>query len=186
LITEQAMKDNPQKGLGVNAEFARTPWLRTSDGLWTFKLDRDAWNHLRLSDAKGTRYSEVQVVPMYPVAAPQEWVSILSKEGEELVCLKNLEGLSPSDREILEEELTLREFVPQILKVHWVSGTQEPCEWDVETNHGRTRFVLNAEEDVRRVSAWTVHFIDANGCRFRVDDIRKLDNRSRSYVEWYV
>ncbi|MFN6138283.1 MAG: DUF1854 domain-containing protein [Planctomycetota bacterium] len=180
------MSDDPHNGLGVSAEFAKTPALRSSHGHWTFKLDRDPWNQLRLTDAKGTRYGEVVVVPMYPVAAPKEWVSILSKEGEELVCLKNLDSLNSSERQLLEEELSFREFVPQILKVHWVSGTQEPCEWDVETNHGRTRFVLNAEEDVRRVTAWTVHFIDANGCRFRVDDIRKLDSRSRGYVEWYV
>lgn len=175
-----------QTGLGVPAEFARTGALRSEGGQWTFKLDRDAWNHLRLIDACGTVYPEVQVLPMYPVAALKEWVSILSKEGEELVCLRNLEGLGPKDQEELQQELMLREFVPQITQVHWVSGTQEPCEWDVQTNHGRTRFVLKSEEDVRRVSAWTVHFIDANGCRFRVDDIRKLDSRSRGYVEWYV
>jgi hypothetical protein len=169
-----------------SAEFARHGALRDSTGRWIFKLDRDAWSHLRLNDSKGKVYSEVMVIPMYPVGAPKEWVSILSKDGEELVCLKNLDALDPMDRQAIEQELTLREFVPQILKVHWVSGTQEPCEWDVDTDHGRTRFVLNAEEDVRRVSAWTVHFIDANGCRFRVDDIRKLDSRSRGYVEWYV
>jgi hypothetical protein len=100
--------------------------------------------------------------------------------------MKNLDELDPQERSWIEQELELREFVPQISKVHWVSGTQEPCEWDVDTNHGRTKFVLNAEEDVRRVSAWTVHFVDANGCRFRVDDLRKLDSRSRAYVEWYV
>lgn len=172
--------------LGVGAEFARTVHLRDAKGEWCFHLDRDPWNHLRLRDAQGREYPEVSVIPLYPVMTPREWVSILSKDGEELVCMKNLDGLAPQERAWIEQELELREFVPQILKVHWVSGTQEPCEWDVETNHGRTRFVLNAEEDVRRVSAWTVHFVDANGCRFRVDDLRKLDSRSRSYVEWYV
>jgi len=172
--------------LGVGAEFARTVHLRDANGEWCFHLDRDPWNHLRLRDAQGREYPEVSVIPLYPVLAPREWVSILSKDGEELVCMKNLDGLAPQERAWIEQELELREFVPQIMKVHWVSGTQEPCEWDVETNHGRTRFVLNAEEDVRRVSAWTVHFVDANGCRFRVDDLRKLDSRSRSCVEWYV
>ncbi|MFM8572420.1 MAG: DUF1854 domain-containing protein [Pirellula sp.] len=180
------MSDAIQSGLGVNAEFAKNNALRSADGRWIFKLDRDAWNHLRLQDAQGRVYTDVMVVPMYPVATPKEWVSIVSKDGEELVCLRNLDGLDSAGREAIDQELELREFVPQILKVHWVSGTQEPCEWDVETNRGRTRFVLNAEEDVRRVTAWTIHFIDANGSRFRVDDIRKLDSRSRSYVEWYV
>jgi len=172
--------------LGVGAEFARSVHLRDAKGRWCFRLDRDPWNHLRLHDAQGQEYPDVSVVPLYPVLTPREWVSILSKDGVELVCMKNLDELDPQERSWIEKELELREFVPQISKVHWVSGTQEPCEWDVDTNHGRTRFVLNAEEDVRRVSAWTVHFVDANGCRFRVDDLRKLDSRSRAYVEWYV
>jgi len=103
-----------------------------------------------------------------------------------LVSLRDLDSLAPRDRELIEEELAFREFVPHILKIVSVSGTQEPCEWEVETNFGRTRFVLNAEEDVRRVSAWTVHFQDASGGRFWVEDIRKLDSRSRAFVEWYV
>lgn len=172
--------------LGVSAEFARNRNLRDGDGGWAFTLDRDPWNRLCLITKDGTRYREVTVIPMYPVSSPKEWVSILSREGEELVCLRDLTRLGQTERGLIEQELMYREFVPQILKVYWVSGTQEPCEWDVETNHGRTRFVLTSEEDVRRVSAWTVHFVDANGCRFRVEDIRKLDSRSRSYVEWYI
>ncbi|MFN7795426.1 MAG: hypothetical protein ACK5Q3_07660, partial [Planctomycetota bacterium] len=62
------MSDDPHNGLGVSAEFAKTPALRSSHGHWTFKLDRDPWNQLQLTDAKGTRYGEVVVVPMYPVA----------------------------------------------------------------------------------------------------------------------
>ena len=103
-----------------------------------------------------------------------------------MACLRDLDSIRQEDRELIEQELAFREFVPQILRVLWVSGTQEPCEWEVETNFGRTKFVLNSEEDVRRVSAWTVHFVDASGGRFRVEDVRTLDSRSRAYVEWYV
>lgn len=172
--------------LGVAAEFGRNEFLRGLNGEWRFTLTRDNWQHLQLTDANGTVYSDVSVVPLFPVSTPKEWISILSSDGEELVSLRDLSVLTDSNRELIEQELAFREFVPQILKVLWVSGTQEPCEWEVETNYGKTRFVLNAEDDVRRVSAWTVHFIDASGGRFRVEDIRKLDSRSRAYVEWYV
>ena len=94
-------------GLGVSAEFARNDSLRNASGHWSFRLGKDAWNHLQLIDAKGTVYSEVQVIPMYPVAAPKEWVSILTKEGEELVCMRDLDGLNAPDREALEQELAL-------------------------------------------------------------------------------
>ena len=80
----------------------------------------------------------------------------------------------------------MREFVPVIEKVIHVSGNQDPCEWVVQTNHGITSFVIKAEEDVRRVSSKTVVITDANGIRFRVEDVKKLDSRSRAFVEWYV
>jgi hypothetical protein len=168
------------------AEHAKSDAFRSRDGRWVFELSMDAWSHLQLADAQGQIYRDVVVLPLFPVATPREWISIVSCEGEELVCLRDVSALSPFNRERVEYELAYREFVPQILRVLWVSGTQEPCEWEVETNFGKTRFVLNSEEDVRRVSAWTVHFVDASGGRFRVDDLRKLDSRSRASVEWYV
>jgi hypothetical protein len=168
------------------AEHARSGSLRALDGHWTFSLSRDAWDHLQLVDANGVTHRDIVVLPLFPVDTPKEWISILTAEGEELVCLRDVSALPPSDREQIERELAFREFVPQILRVIWVSGTQEPCEWEVDTNFGRTRFVLNSEEDVRRVSAWTVHLVDANGGRFWVDDVRQLDSRSRAFVEWYV
>ena len=97
-----------------------------------------------------------------------------------------IDGLSASNLALLDEELALREFVPIIEKVVSVSGITEPCEWFVETNHGPTSFVLKTEEDVRRISAKAVNITDANGIRYRVDDMKKLDKRSRSFVEWYV
>jgi hypothetical protein len=168
------------------AEYAKSDTLRSRDGRWLFRLTYDAWSHLQLEDSQGRIYPEIVILPLFPVATPREWISIVSRDGEELVCLRDVSGLSSADRERVEQELAYREFVPQIIRVLWVSGTQEPCEWEVETNFGTTRFVLNSEEDVRRVSAWSIHFVDASGGRFRVDDIRKLDSRSRAYVEWYA
>lgn len=168
------------------AEHAKSPAFRSRDGSWIFELSSDPWQHLQLTDSQGVIYSDVVVLPLFPVATPREWISIIGAEGEELVCLRDVSALSPRNRELVEQELAYREFVPQIHRVISVSGTQEPCEWEVETNFGKTRFVLNSEEDVRRVSVWAVHFVDASGGRFRVDDIRKLDHRSRAYVEWYV
>jgi Domain of unknown function (DUF1854) len=97
-----------------------------------------------------------------------------------------MQGLSQSNIALLQEELSLREFVPIIQKVIRVSGITEPCEWFVETNHGPTSFVLKTEEDVRRISAKAVNITDANGIRFRVEDMKQLDKRSRAFVEWYV
>ena len=160
--------------------------LRNPDGSWGFELSRDEWSHLKLSDPTGIEYFDVAIVPLFPISACKQWVSIVSAEGEELACLESMQGLSVSNVALLEEELAIREFVPIIEKVLRVSGIMEPCEWFVETNHGPTSFVLKTEEDVRRISAKAVSITDANGIRYRVEDIKKLDKKSRSFVEWYV
>ncbi len=159
---------------------------RNPDGTWSFQLSRDEWNHLKLTDSAGNDYLDVAVVPLFPISASKQWVSIVSADGEELACLDSMQGLSTINIALLEEELALREFVPIIEKVIRVSGITEPCEWFVETNHGPTSFVLKTEEDVRRISAKAVSITDANGIRFRVEDMKKLDKRSRAFVEWYV
>ncbi len=165
---------------------AKSNHVRGADGTWIFRLSRDQWNHLKLIDAVGHEYLDVAVVPLFPISASKQWVSIVSADGEEIACLDSIQGLMEPNVALLEEELALREFVPVIEKVFRVSGITEPCEWFVETNHGPTSFVLKTEEDVRRISAKVVNITDANGIRYRVEDMKKLDKRSRAFVEWYV
>ncbi len=175
--------DNQSLSLAVKAKNSN---VRKSDGTWLFELSRDEWSHLKLTDSAGHEYCNVSVVPLFPISASKQWVSLISAEGEEIACLDSIQGLSASNILLLEEELALREFIPIIEKIVSVSGITEPCEWFVETNHGPTSFVLKTEEDVRRISAKAVNITDANGIRFRVDDMKNLDKRSRSFVEWYV
>ena len=165
---------------------AKNNHVRKPDGTWSFQLSRDEWSHLKLTDSSGLDYLDVAVIPLFPISASKQWVSIVSSDGEEIACIDSMQGLSESNIALLQEELSLREFVPIIQKVIRVSGITEPCEWFVETNHGPTSFVLKTEEDVRRISAKAVNITDDNCIRFRVEDMKQLDKRSRAFVEWYV
>ena len=84
------------------------------------------------------------------------------------------------------DELSRREFVPVIQRIIRVSSNTEPSEWDVETDRGRTRFVLETEERVRRLNRNQVTIEDSNGIRYLVSDVAGLDAKSRRIVEWYV
>ena len=151
-----------------------------------FELTRNRWGRLIMTDENGTVYEEVSVVPLFPITEPHKWISIISADGNEIASIEDLKAYSPEIQDQLNNELTYRDFVPRISKVLNVSGTSEPCEWHVQTNHGPTRFVLKSEDDIRRLSVHEVMIVDANGGRFRVDDTRKLDARSLRYIEWYV
>jgi hypothetical protein len=66
-----------------------------------------------------------------------------------------------------------------------VSSLSEPCEWQVETDRGPTKFVLKSEEDVHRIGPHRAIIIDARGLRFLLDDARRLDATSRRFAEWW-
>lgn len=146
----------------------------------------DPWGQLLLIPAAGQAAIPVSPVRMFPISDPEHWVALCDPSGKEVLCLEDLAILSPASRLLLENELASREFIPVIERVHHVSSLSEPCEWDVETDRGRTRFVLKSEEDVHRLGANSAILIDAHGTRYLVRDSRRLDAVSRQYVEWYL
>lgn len=62
--------------------------------------------------------------------------------GRELISFDSLSEVEPTARRMIEDSLSSREFIPVIQRVYDVSSLSEPCEWDVETDRGRNRFVL--------------------------------------------
>ena len=151
-----------------------------------FALACDEWNRLTLFDDRGASYRDVRVVPLFPITDPEHWIAICDGAGRELVCIENPATLPDRTRTALGQELARREFLPVIRRIVRVSGNSEPCEWEVETDRGPTRFVLKREDDVRRLGVNRVSVTDANGVRFLINDVSGLDRKSRRVVDWYV
>lgn len=150
------------------------------------ELSENSWGQLVLTEAAGKRHEGVVPVRGFPISAPELWVSICDSAGREIVCIDDLARLSPKVREVLEAALARREFVPVIIRILKSSGDTEPCEWDVETDRGPTRFVINNEDDVRRLGPQSGMVIDSHGIRYLLPDLTKLDKASRHIVATYL
>ena len=73
-----------------------------------------------------------------------------------------------------------------IQRIVRVSSILEPCEWLVETDRGRTSFVLKSEDDVRHLGPNQALILDSAGIRYLLADIKGLDSASRRVLERYV
>ena len=151
-----------------------------------FHLSRDAFGKLHYRDESGRSAAAVSVIRACPLSQPEGWIAICDAKGAELVCLESLSELPEESARLIDEELAQREFAPVIVRVHRSSGTTEPCEWDVETDRGRTQLVLKSEDDVRRLGAHGAILRDAFGVRYLIPDSRTLDSTSRQIVERYL
>lgn len=151
-----------------------------------FGLVLDSWGKLVLIDGEGVRHVGVTPIRIFPTTDAAHWVSIVDAHGKELAIIEDLDALPRQVRELLETSLAQREFMPEILRVLYVSSIMEPCDWEVITDRGPTRFVLKSEDDVRRLGPFSGIIVDAHGVRYLVRDTRKLDVYGRRALEQYI
>lgn len=152
----------------------------------TFGLSHDAWGRLVMIDSDGRRHVGVEPVRAFPISDGEHWISIVDGEGRELACVHDVAQLPAQTRQILEEDLARREFVPVLQRIYGVSSESAPAEWDVQTDRGRTRFTLNSEDDLRRLGPYSALVIDVNGIRYVIEDMRAFDAPSRRILERYL
>jgi hypothetical protein len=151
-----------------------------------FQLERNPFGRLVLTLPDGTAHEGVLPVRAFPLAAPNEGVSLVSAEGAELVWVPMLGELQGEARALIEDELAAREFVPTVQHITSVSSFSTPSTWTVTTDRGPTRFVLKGEEDIRRLGEGTLLIASAEGINFRVADRRMLDRHSRRLLERFL
>ncbi|HEY9280821.1 MAG TPA: DUF1854 domain-containing protein [Eoetvoesiella sp.] len=150
-----------------------------------FQLTRDPFGRLILLIGNRT-YNAVIPARSFPISARNKGIALVGADGSELVWIDTLDDLSENTRQLVEEELSSREFIPEIRRIRSVSSYATPSRWDVQTDRGDTVLVLKAEEDIRRLSASMLLIIDINSVQFLIRDMRILDKASRRMLDRFL
>ena len=150
------------------------------------QLSRSRFGHLVLTDAEGLRHEGVVAVRAFPLAAPDEGISLVSTDGHELAWIARLDELPAEQKQIVLEELASREFVPEIRRLVAVSSFATPSQWTVATDRGETQFTLRGEEDIRRVGGTKLLIADSHGLHYLIPDVRALDAHSRKLLDRFL
>jgi hypothetical protein len=152
-----------------------------------FTLMRDAFGRLSLLRADGGRVEDIEPVRAFPISAPDGYVSIRDAAGRELLWIESLAEVPTETRVLLEEELARREFMPIIRRIYSVTFTASPLEWRVETDRGKTAFLMDdGDNDVRRLGPHGMLLLDVHGIRYLIPDTRRLDAASRRVFDRYL
>ncbi|MFO0907698.1 MAG: DUF1854 domain-containing protein [Isosphaeraceae bacterium] len=152
--------------------------------LRTLRLDER--RRIVLETTDGACHVGVEPIRAFPFSDPDRFIVFCDADGREILCLDSLAKLDVSTRQLVEEQLALREFQPIIERIVRVSGEGSPSEWQVETDRGPTRFTLDSDDDVRRLGDHRVLIVDARKLRYSIDDIRVLDAQSRRVLERFL
>lgn len=149
-------------------------------------LTRDTHGRLCLTLPDGHTHQGVVPVRAFPISAPNEGLSLVSADGHELLWLDGLSQLPPEQRQLLDDELAVREFMPIILRISDVSTFSTPSTWSVETDRGATTLVLKSEDDIRRLGGGRLLIASGQGMQFSVPQAADLDRHSRKLLERFL
>ncbi|MGM9513533.1 cyanophycin metabolism-associated DUF1854 family protein [Roseateles sp. DB2] len=150
------------------------------------RLSRNAFGRIDLIDAEGQFHGGVTPVRAHPISAPDEGISLVGQDGHELAWIPRLSSLPPTDRELLEAEFEVREFMPVVQALLSVSTFSTPSQWTVQTERGQAQFILKTEEDIRRLGEGKLLITSSHGLQFLVPDRFALDRHSRKLLERFL
>jgi hypothetical protein len=152
-----------------------------------FSLQRDVWGRLILTLADGRQLVGVEVSRAFPISAPGEHVCLCDAEGHEVMCIEDPSTLPPKVLEIIDEELSRREFVPLVVRIDSVLADTDPSQWRIVTDRGPTTFLMeDSDNDVRRLGPNRILLVDAHGIRYLIPDTSCLDAASRRILDRYL
>jgi hypothetical protein len=152
-----------------------------------FQLVRTPFGELVWTGPQGQQVSGVVPVRAFPIQAPQDGIALVDAEGHEVAWFPQLDAIPQPARGLMEEELARREFMPVVQRIVAVSGFSTPCTWTVDTDRGRTEFVLRGDEDIRRIgSALALLIADAHGINYLVPDQLALDAYSKRVLDRFL
>lgn len=151
-----------------------------------FALALDAFGRLVLTDSTGKAHVGVVAVRAFPIAAPDEAVSLLDADGHELAWVPQLADCAEPQRSLMLEALQRREFMPVLRRLKSVSSFATPSTWDIETDRGSTQLVLQGEEHIRRIGPGLLIVSDVHGVQYLIRDLEQMDRASRRLLDRFL
>ncbi|OYU43137.1 MAG: hypothetical protein CFE44_20055 [Burkholderiales bacterium PBB4] len=153
----------------------------------SFTLERNSFGKLVLTNALGERFEGVVPVRAFPIQSPEDGVSLVNLDGEEVGWVDALAEVAQPAQTLIREALATREFMPVILSIDAVTSFSTPCTWTVQTDRGKTEFVLRGDEDIRRIGKEHALLIaDTHGIQYLVRDQFALNATSKKILDRFM
>jgi hypothetical protein len=126
----------------------------------------------------------VKVARAFPVSAPDHYIGFRDEDDKDVGMVVDPGKLEPRTRQIVEDELRKRYFVPIIKRIHSIKEEYGVGHWIVDTDRGRREFVVRGMRDsIWEVGERRLIVIDADNNRYDIPDYAELDYRSYRLIE---
>lgn len=132
----------------------------------------------------GVQTDSVYVHCSFPHTNKRIYLSIRTFENKEIGMIRSLDEFPPEAAELLEEQVRIRYFAPEITKVIKIKDEFGYSYWETETTSGICRFtVRSGGSNAKLVTESRLLITDVDGNRFVIPDLEKLSDKEYRMVE---
>lgn len=132
----------------------------------------------------GEEHQNVYLHCSFPHTDRSIYVSIRTGENEEIGMIKSLAAFPEYVVSLLEEQIKIRYFAPEILQVVKITEEFGYSYWETETTSGFCRFtVRSGGGNLKFVTETRLLILDVDGNRFIIADIDQLSSKEYRMVE---
>jgi hypothetical protein len=137
---------------------------------------------LRVTIENDRSYMKVHAVRAFPLTFPNEFIGLQDAiTGHEIGMLRTLRDLSNEARQLVQESLNSRYFVPKIFRIIEAKREFGTVYWDVETDRGPRKFMMRGIRDsIQEIEPGRYLVVDIDSNRFEIPQLEKLDARSQT------
>lgn len=141
----------------------------------------DALNELELT-IDGQVYRNIHLVRCFPLSHEEKYISVLDDNEHEIGIIEDISVCQPQVRRLFLDILNTSYLVPHITKVNNINMHGYVPVWNVETDRGPRVLELQSRRETFMIDNRVV-IRDADGNRYEIPDVTRLDQRSRRLVE---
>ena len=150
---------------------------------------------LKIKNAEGEteEFERVVIRRSFPVTAPNEFLSVREPDsrkkgrGSEIGMIRDLAIFDKDTVALINAELDLRYFTPEIKKITAAKEKFGYCYWEADTSAGHVSFVLNNPfSNIRKLEDGRIMIADMDGNCFLIPDPEALDRQSYKVIEIYI
>ena len=141
----------------------------------------------KTSDGEEKEYPRIKLQRNFPNETPEQFVSVLDKEDEEIAMIRDVSELGDAAAGMIRRELARRYFVFTIKKILYVNQKFGYSQWRVMTDEGEREFtVRDTYRNFRKIGTDRATVSDVDGNRYEISSLSGLDRASMKKIELYI
>ncbi len=135
----------------------------------------------------GETLEDLEPRRLFPLSGADRYITLLDGEQDEVAIIRDVDSLSEEGKKIILSCLEEYYRIPKVTAIKSITEKFGKITFTVMTDKGEHSFdVRNVVHSIKLVWGTRVLIRDNTDNRYEIPDLRRLDKRSRSLIDFYL